>query len=449
MNPGLKVLVSGNSYLDALGGATVSERLTGRGSSSSASTLYDVAREAGVSTATVSRVVHGHDGVRPATRRRVLEVIEALGFVPDSAAQSMVRGRKEVVGLVAIASRGPDSEVEQEGLLFIEEVLRGVESKLSPLGWPVLMSVRRSADDAGAFQWLQKMSAKVDGLLIAEGIDAEHMTRLASRLPIVLISGSPDQPKADVVHADNHTGTKALVSHLIERHGRTRLYYVGGPAEAPDAGERRAAFEEEVARHPGARLAGSFEGRFVAASGQLAVREILAAPRVDAPDAIVCANDQMAIGAMRELQAAGLRVPEDIAVTGFDDILLGALLAPPLTTVHQPMRLLGERACALLLDRIADPSLPRRVERLPTELIVRESCGCVTPSLPPGGASRQAGARVNLRSWPAAHAVRLRRPIRSEPRCPTHARPTVPEAGRDLRAHAVQEAGTRREETPP
>ena len=338
-----------------------------------------------MSTATVSRVVHGHDGVRPATRRRVLEVIEALGYVPDSAAQSMVRGRKEVVGLVAIASRGPDTEVEQEGLLFIEEVLRGVESTLSPLGWPVLMSVRRSADDAGAFQWLQKMSAKVDGLLIAEGIDAEHMTRLASRLPIVLISGSPDQPGADVVHADNRTGTRALVSHLIERHGRTRLYYVGGPAEAPDAGERRAAFEEELARHPGARLAGSYEGRFVAASGQLAVREILAARQLgdrggEMPDAIVCANDQMAIGAMRELQAAGLRVPGDIAVTGFDDILLGALLAPPLTTVHQPMRLLGERACALLLDRIADPSRPRRVERLPTELIVRESCGCVAPS---------------------------------------------------------------------
>ncbi|MGH3299519.1 MAG: LacI family DNA-binding transcriptional regulator, partial [Trebonia sp.] len=300
-----------------------------------------MAREAGVSTATVSRVVHGQDGVRTSTRRRVLEVIEALGYVPDSAAQSMVRGRKEVVGLVAIASRGPDTDIEQEGLLFIEEVLRGVESTLSPLGWPVLVSVR-SPDDAGAFQWLQKMSAKVDGLLIAEGIDAEHMTRLASRIPIVLISGSPDQPGADVVHADNRTGTKALVSHLIEQHGRSRLFYVGGPAEAPDARVRRAAFDEALGRYPGARLAGSFEGWFVAASGQLAVREILAARQLgyrggEMPDAIVCANDQMAIGAMRELQAADLRVPADIAVTGFDDIALGALLAPPLTTVHQPM----------------------------------------------------------------------------------------------------------------
>src|SRR6202035_3592688 len=173
------------------------------------------------------------------------------------------------------------------------------------------------------------MSAKVDGLLIAEGIDADHMTRLASRIPVVLISGSPDQPGADVVHADNQTRIKALLSHLIERHGRSRLFYVGGPAEAPDARERRAAFEEELGRYPGARPAGSFEGWFVAASGQQAVREILAARQLggEMPDAIVCANDQMAIGAMRELQAAGIRVPQDIAVTGFDDIALGALLA--------------------------------------------------------------------------------------------------------------------------
>ena len=358
-----------------------------------------------MSTATVSRVVHGQDGVRPSTRRRVLEVIDALGYVPDSAAQSMVRGRKEVVGLVAIASRGPDTDVEQEGLLFIEEVLRGVESTLSPLGWPVLVSVRHSPDDADAFQWLQKMSAKVDGLLIAEGIDADHMTRLASRIPIVLISGSPDQPGADVVHADNQTGTKALVSHLIERHGRSRLFYVGGPAEAPDARERRAAFEEGLGRYPGARLAGSFEGWFVAASGQQAVREILAARQLggrggEMPDAIVCANDQMAIGAMRELQAAGIRVPQDIAVTGFDDIALGALLAPPLTTVHQPMRLLGERACAMVLERIADPALPRRVERLPTGLVVRESCGCGHGALRGSGASARPGRELIFETGP-------------------------------------------------
>jgi LacI family transcriptional regulator len=224
------------------------------------------------------------------------------------------------------------------------------------------------------------MSAKVDGLLISEGFEpAGQLAKLAARIPVVLVAGSPETSHADVVGADNRVGMSALVSHLIERHGRTRLWYVTGPREAPDARERRAVFEEALAQYPGVRLAGCFEGRFAALSGQLAVREMLAAPRPELPDAIVCANDQMAIGAIQELRAAGIRVPADIAVTGFDDVYLGAMLTPPLTTVHQPMRLLGERGCALLLDRIAEPGLPHRVERLPTRLVVRESCGCPAP----------------------------------------------------------------------
>ena len=352
------------------------ERVPGLGSSS-ACTLYDVAREAGVSTATVSRVVHGHDRVRSSTRQRVLEVIEALGYVPDSAAQSMARKRKEVIGLVAIEGRGPDTDIEQEGLLFIEEVLRGVEAPLSQVGWSVLISILRSADRPDAYRWLQKISAKVDGILISEGIvPSEQLARLAARIPITLIAGSPDEPYADVVDADNRAGTRALVRHMVERHGRTRLFYIAGPSEAPDARERRSVFEQTLAGYQGVRLEGCFEGRFAAVSGQLAVRGLLAARHRELPDAIVCGNDQMAIGAMRELHTAGIRVPTDIAVAGFDDMHLGALLAPTLTTVRQPMRLLGERACAMLLDRIAEPTRPRRVERLTTTLVVRESCGC-------------------------------------------------------------------------
>ena len=214
-------------------------------------------------------------------------------------------------------------------------------------------------------------------MLIAEGIvGSEQLALLAARVPIALIAAYPDELHVDVIGADNRSGTKAAVCHMVEQHGRTRLFYIAGPAEAPDARERRSAFEEAVAEHPGATVAGFFEGRFAAVSGQLAVREILTGPRRELPDAIVCGNDQMAIGAMRELQAAGIRVPADVAVVGFDDMHLSALLAPPLTTVRQPMRLLGERACSRLLQRIADPSLPPQAERLPTELIIRESCGC-------------------------------------------------------------------------
>jgi LacI family transcriptional regulator len=119
-------------------------------------------------------------------------------------------------------------------------------------------------------------------------------------------------------------------------------------------------------------------------SGEKAGESLLARPREELPDAIVSANDQMAIGVVKALARAGIRVPEDVAVVGFDDIFPGSLCDPPLTTVHQPMRLLGERACARLLDRIADPGLRPGTELLPTELVLRASCGC-----PPGTVIRQ------------------------------------------------------------
>jgi LacI family transcriptional regulator len=340
-------------------------------------TLYDVAREAGVSTATVSRVMHGQDRVSAATRRRVLAVIEALGYIPDGAAQSMARHRKEVIGLVAIKSRIPESDAEQEGLLFLEEVLRGVEASLSEIGWSLLLSLPPGDNPAGIWERMQKISAQVDGMLIVEDIvGPAHLALLAARTPVALVAGRPDDPHTDAVNADNTAGTRALAAHLVERHGRRNLFYVAGPDDAPDARERASALAEALASYPGARLTGSCAGQFTAVSGRVAVRGLLARPRRELPDAIICANDQMAIGVMRELQTAGVRVPADVAVAGFDDMHTGALLAAPLTTVRQPMRLLGERACALLLERIGDPGRPRQAERLPTELIVRESCGC-------------------------------------------------------------------------
>jgi LacI family transcriptional regulator len=361
-----------------------------------------VAREAGVSTATVSRVIHGLDRVRPSTRQRVLDVISALGFIPDGAAQSLARHRKEVIGLVGFKCPGPGTDVEQDGLLFLDEVMRGAEASLTEIGWSLLISVLARGGDVGdPAERLRKIAAKVDGLIIAEGtvVGPDQLAVLAARIPIVLVAGRPGQAHADVIHADNRAGTSELVRHLVEQHGRTRLYYVSGPLEAPDADERLAAFEAAVASYPGVRVTGSSEGLFTALSGQVAVREMLSGPAAGRPDAMVCGNDQMAIGAIRELQTAGLRVPDDIAVAGFDDIQTGALLSVPLTTVHQPMQKLGERACARLLERIADPGLPLQVERLPAPLVIRESCGC------PGPRARSDQPRADRRLGVAAAAV--------------------------------------------
>jgi len=215
-------------------------------------------------------------------------------------------------------------------------------------------------------------------------VPSPFIERLAARVPVVIFAGTPDEKAADVVTADNLSGSAAVVAHLIRDHGRRRLFWVHGPADSPDSRERRLGLDYVLQANPQCQLTGFYQGFYSVQSGEEAGGSLLAMPRRDLPDAIVSANDQMAIGVLKALDRAGIRVPEDVAVAGFDDIFPGSLCAPPLTTVHQPMRLLGERACARLLDRVADPSLRPAIELLPTELVLRSSCGC-----PPGTVIRR------------------------------------------------------------
>ena len=345
-------------------------------------TLYDVARLAGVSTATVSRVVHGLDRVRDSTRSRVLEVIEQLGYVPDGAAQSLSRRRKNVIGLVCVERLAPQQyDLESMSLLFYDEILRGVEARIRDHNWSLMITYLREENHVDLPR-LQSLSGKVDGLLIGEGIvPSPELARLAERLPVVVVAGDPSEQAVDVVTADNRSGSVALVTHLVVDHGRRRLFHVDGPPTAPDAKERRLALSQVIDAHPGVSLVGSHRGKFSVQSGVEAGAMVLACAEL--PDAVVCANDQMAIGVLQQLARGGVRVPDDVAVTGFDDIFPGSLFEPSLSTVHQPMRMLGERACARLLDRIASPSLPPQVDLLPVDLVLRRSCGC-----PPGDAAR-------------------------------------------------------------
>jgi len=342
-------------------------------------TLYDVARLAGVSTATVSRVVHGQDRVRESTRERVRQAIEELGYVPDGAAQSLSRRRKDVIGLVCVEREVDHIDVENVGALYYDEVLRGVEACIRHRNWSLLITFMQG--DRPDFSRMDALSGKVDGILIGEGFVAPSIIeRLAARVPVVVIAGNPRPPgerAGDVVAADNFSGSAAIITHLITDHGKQRLFHVDGPSNSPDAGQRRLALEHVLRLHPQCRLIGSTQGILSVRSGELAGETLLARHRDALPEAIVCVNDQMAIGVLRALAAGGVRVPEDVAVVGFDDIAVGSLYEPTLTTVYQPMRMLGERACARLLDRIADPGQRPAVELLPTELVLRSSCGCL------------------------------------------------------------------------
>jgi LacI family transcriptional regulator len=331
----------------------------------------------------------------------VLEVIEQLGYVPDGAAQSLSRRRKNVIGLVCVERQSPRQQydIESMSLLFYDEILRGVEARIRHHQWSLLITYLQEASEPDLPRLLS-LSGQVDGLLIGEGVvPSAFLARLSKRLPVVVIAGDPGERAADVVTADNRAGSAALVTHLIEDHGRRRLYHVDGPPSAPDARERREALNELVSAHPRCQLVGSYQGLFSVGSGEEAGEELLAARGDALPDAVVCANDQMAIGVLQAFAKAGVRVPEQVAVVGFDDIFPGSLYDPPLTTVHQPMRLLGERACTRLLDRIARPGLRPKVELLPTDLVLRSSCGC-----PPGTVTRRAvpPLKTRRRKDPAA-----------------------------------------------
>jgi LacI family transcriptional regulator len=354
-------------------------------------TLYDVARRAEVSIATVSRVLHGPGAVRASTRARVQAAIEELGYVPDGAAQSLARSRKDVIGLVCVEHTGLRAnqyDIESMSLLFYDEVTRGVESRIRERDWSLLITYLREdevragvpREDEPVLPRLLTLSGKVDGLIIGEGVvPASALGGLAKRLPVVVVAGDTALRATDVVAADNWSGAHALTSHLIIEHGRRRLFHVDGPKTAPDATTRRLAMQAVIDAQPGAALTGVYSGRFSVRSGEIAAERMLAdfgGTGGDTPDAIVCANDQMAIGVLRTLAARSIRVPDDIAVVGFDDIYPATLCDPPLTTVRQPMRGIGERACERLIERIADPALRPAVELLPTELVIRSSCGC-------------------------------------------------------------------------
>jgi LacI family transcriptional regulator len=382
-------------------------------------TLYDVARLAGVSTATVSRVVHGQDRVREVTRIRVQRAIEELGYVPDGAAQSLSRRRKDVIGMVCVEREAEQYDIESMNLLFYDEVLRGVEARIRDREWSLLITFLQGANDPD-FPRLESFSGKVDGILIGEGIvPSPFIERLAARVPVVVIAGTPDEWAADVVTADNRSGSAAVVAHLIRDHGKRRLFFVDGPPNSPDSHERRLGLADVLRANPHCELVGSHQGFFSVRSGEEAGDRLVAMPRENLPDAIVSANDQMAIGVLKALARAGVRVPEEVAVVGFDDIFPGSLCDPPLTTVHQPMRTLGERACARLLERITSPGLRPTVELLATELVLRSSCGC-----PPGTVIRLPVETLKpARTNPAAAKPGSRAAGSRTPKSPRPSRP--------------------------
>lgn len=341
-------------------------------------TIYDVASQAGVSIASVSRVLNGQGSPRASTRERVLRAVQELGFVPDGAARALSNGLKEVVGVVFRRGEEAHFADEDESLLFIDVINRGIDVAAQRRGFDVLMSSVGYSDENVAAR-IASIAGKADGVILHDRmLPATGIAKLAEMVPVVTLAGSPGRGSMNV-RCDNGAGMRALVQHLVKDHGYKSLAYLSGRSDSPDNRARAKAFEAEAAAlkakvHVGAE----WEGNYSAAGGANVVETLLDSGR-KLPRAILCANDQTALGVMHALARRRINVPGDVAVTGFDDVPVARHLHPPLTTVRQPMQEMGKTAFDVLYSRISTGKGDLDIV-LPVQLIVRESCGCTARS---------------------------------------------------------------------
>jgi LacI family transcriptional regulator len=334
--------------------------MSGRGPT----TLHQVAIRAGVSIATVSRVARGVDQVSAETQRRVLDAIRELNYRPSQIGRALVNRRHNALGLIIPGLQGP----------YFSQLVHGFEQVV--IDSQMAMFIIGTHQTRGNDDQLLSLADRVDGLAIMGGsindLSLEKLSLTGKRM--VLIAQHPmfDLP---TIRVENYQATRQLVRHLIEVHGHRRLTFIGNVAGAPDPEERWLAF---VTAHREAGLnppPGPVEVGMEQTAGATAAHAIFAQP--DPPTAIVCANDELAMGVMSVAESLGIDVPEQLAVTGFDDIPFARVTAPPLTTVRQPSRELGARAASFLLeDHPNDSASPRTDIVLSTELVIRASCGC-------------------------------------------------------------------------
>jgi LacI family transcriptional regulator, galactose operon repressor len=327
--------------------------------------IKEVALKAGVSVATVSRVINGTGPVAAETRLRIQDAIDKLRYVPHGAARSLITNQTDTVGVLL-----PDLYGE-----FFSEVIRGIDLAARRNAYHVLVSGFHS-DRAEIEAVLRALRGRVDGLiLLSPDVDAQTLQRnLPDTLPVVLLNTPGDGATFDAIQIDNYGGAYAMVRHLAGL-GHRSIALIRGPKENVDAQDRLRGYREalrslDIEASPALEI----EGDFSEDSGYRAGRRLLKLkPR---PTAVFAANDSMAIGCLFALREARVRVPEDVALAGFDDIPIARYLTPPLSSVHVPISELGMRAMDRLLHAVDSKNEHERSqETVPTTLVVRGSCG--------------------------------------------------------------------------
>ena len=335
-------------------------------------TIYEVAREAGVSTATVSRVINDRRHVRETTRQRVEAAMARLGYVANRQARGLAGGRSRMIGLL----------VHELGSSYFTQVIRGIDSAVASIGYDLMLYTSHARVEAEARHATELATGPVDGVIFVLAVDpSQYVETLRNRgMPFVMLDHSHELTGTTFVSASNRSGSREAIDHLLGL-GHRRIGFITGKPGVSSARERLAGYRDALAS---ADIAYAHElvvgGDFLEHRGYEATQQLLALDTP--PTAVFTSADTAAFGAIKAARDLGLRVPDDLSVVGFDDIPEASLVMPPLTTVRQPLKEMGATAVRLLQRLMDEPDTTPRRTVLETELIVRGS------TAPPPASSR-------------------------------------------------------------
>jgi LacI family transcriptional regulator len=329
-------------------------------------TLDDIAKKAGVSRSTVSRVINGDPNVSERTRTKVQEIIHSINFQPNLAARSLAAGRTQVIGLVI-----PNRVATIFSDPFFSLIIQGVSLACNSLNYSVMLWLAEPEYERKMINQIL-YSGLIDGIIVASMlIDDPLIDQLFdSKRPFITIGRRANEESVSYIDADNRTGAHQGVSYILHT-GRRRVAAINGPQNMIAGFDRFQGYKDAL-RERGLPLVPELveEGDFSETSGYLAMKRLLSRN----PDSVFAASDNMAFGCMRAIQEVGLCIPKDIAVVGFDNIPKASSSEPPLTTVQQPIQRTGSMAAELLIDLIEHPEIQASRIVLPTELVIRASC---------------------------------------------------------------------------
>jgi DNA-binding LacI/PurR family transcriptional regulator len=334
--------------------------------------IRTIALAANVSIATVSRTINGVTTVNPEMAKRVLAVIDELDYFPNTQARALVSGRSRIFGLIVPEITNP----------FFPELIQGFEDIAVEHGYEILVSSTNNDPRRMSHCIRRMLERKVEGVAVMTfGAEEPLLDQLAKRkVPLVFIDAAPDRPSISVLKVDYHHGIHQSVQHLFTL-GHRKIAFIRGPLNLHSARSRATAFSKSL-QESGITPNQDWiiEGDHTLEGGIAAMERLLAANPM--PTAVICSNDMTAIGVMHKLYRAGLRVPDDLSVIGFDDIHISEVTIPPLTTIQMSRFELARSAFHALRDHVdqSETSIPKREYAIQTDLIIRESTGSPKPA---------------------------------------------------------------------